>query len=90
MIVLTPHDLTLATPSAGRPRSVSHSSIPAVEAGRTAGVGSIALYCGPRHHCRDLSTRSGDRWAPAVSGPWWGSCVSGWADHGAGSGSEAE
>ena len=88
MIVLTPHDLTLATPSEGRPRSVSHSSIPAVEAGRTAGVGSIALYCG--RHCRDLSTRSGDRWAPAVSGPWWGSCVSEWADHGAGSGSEAE
>ena len=89
MIVLTPHDLTLATPSEGRPRSVSHSSIPAVGAGRTAGVGSIALYCG-RRRIVDLTTRSGDRWAPAVSGPWWGSCVSGWEDHEAGSGSEAE
>jgi len=78
-----------ATPSEGKPHWESHSWIPAVdvEAGRPAGVdGSIAL-CG-RHHCKALSPHSGDHWVRAGPEPWWGSCVSGWADPVGVSGSE--
>ena len=92
MIVLTVTTALLlyhfTTPSEGRPHWGCHSSIPAVEVGRSAGVDSTAV-CAPHHrYYKDLSARSGDHWARAVSEPWWGSCVSGWADRGAVSGSE--
>ena len=90
MNILTPliHTLAPATPSEGRQHWGCHSWIPAVEVGRSAGVGSIALY-EPRHHCKDLSPRSGDHWARVGSEPWWDSCVAELAGLGGVSGSEA-
>ena len=92
MIVLTVTTALLlyhfTTPSEGRPHWGCHSSIPAVEVGRSAVVDSTAA-CAPRQrYYKDLSAHSGDHWARAVSEPWWGSCVSGWEDRGEVSGSE--